>query len=258
MAPTCGWPTSARTGGSVQPDISLVARTSPSSSPSGTPEGILHFVSDRSGWWNLYREHHGQMESLLPIAAEFADAPWELDYSSYAFIADGHIACRYRQHGRDQLGLLDPESRRLTDLSIPYTSLKPYLRSVGDRLAFIGASPTASSAVVILHVPTGDLDVPLGPRFPWTQPGFRCPSRSSSRPGTARPPTPSITHPPTRRSLGRRMPGRRCWCRPILGRPPTPRPALTSGPSSSPAVGSRWWTSTTPDRPATAAATASA
>src|SRR5829696_749847 len=162
MAPTCGWPTSARTGGSVQPDISLVARTSPSSSPSGTPEGILHFVSDRSGWWNLYREHHGQMESLLPIAAEFADAPWELDYSSYAFIADGHIACRYRQQGRDRLGLLDPESRRLTDLSIPYTSLKPYLRAVGDRLAFIGASPTASSAVVILHVPTGDLDVLAG------------------------------------------------------------------------------------------------
>jgi dipeptidyl aminopeptidase/acylaminoacyl peptidase len=96
------------------------------------------------------------------MAAEFADAPWELDYSSYAFVADGRIACRYRRNSRDRLGLLDPESRRLTDLSIPYTSLKPYLRSVGDRLAFIGASPTASSAVAILHVPTGDLDVLAG------------------------------------------------------------------------------------------------
>ena len=151
-----------RTGGSVQPDTSLAARKSPSCSPSGTPEGVLHFVSDRSGWWNLYRERHGQVESLLPMAAEFADAPWELDYSSYAFVADGRIACRYRQHGRDRLGLLDPESGRLTDLSIPYTSLKPYLRAVGDRLAFIGASPTASSAVAILHVPTGHLDVLAG------------------------------------------------------------------------------------------------
>jgi dipeptidyl aminopeptidase/acylaminoacyl peptidase len=130
--------------------------------PEWSPEGVLHFVSDRSGWWNLYRERHGHVESLLPIAAEFADAPWELDYSSYAFIADGRIACRYRRNGRDRLGLLDPQSRRLTDLSIPYTSLKPYLRAVGDRLAFIGASPTASSAVAILHVPTGDLDVLAG------------------------------------------------------------------------------------------------
>jgi dipeptidyl aminopeptidase/acylaminoacyl peptidase len=130
--------------------------------PEWNAEGSLHFVSDRSGWWNLYRERHGQVESLLPMAAEFADAPWELDYSSYAFVGDGRIACRYRQHGRDRLGLLDPQSGRLTDLPIPYTSLKPYLRAVGDRLAFIGASPTTSSAVATLQVPTGRLDVLAG------------------------------------------------------------------------------------------------
>jgi dipeptidyl aminopeptidase/acylaminoacyl peptidase len=130
--------------------------------PEWNAEGILHFVSDRSGWWNLYRERHGQANALLPMAAEFADAPWELDYSSYAFVGDGRIACRYRQHGRDRLGLLDPKSGRLAVLSIPYTSLKPYLRAVGDRLAFTGASPTTSSAVATLHVPTGRLDVLAG------------------------------------------------------------------------------------------------
>jgi dipeptidyl aminopeptidase/acylaminoacyl peptidase len=134
--------------------------------PEWNAEGILHFVSDRSGWWNLYREHHGQVNSLLPMAAEFADAPWELDYSSYAFVGDGRIACRYRQDGRDRLGLLEPESDRLTDLPIPYTSLKPYLRAVGDRLALIGASPTTSSAVATLHVPTGRLDVLAGAEVP--------------------------------------------------------------------------------------------
>src|SRR4029453_8506988 len=90
------------------------------------------------------------------------EPPWECDYSSYAFVTDGRIACRYRHQGRDRLALLDPQSRRRRDLSIPYTSLKPYLRAVGDRLAFIGASPPASSAVAILHVPTGDLDVLAG------------------------------------------------------------------------------------------------
>src|SRR5512132_477121 len=130
--------------------------------PEWNAAGVLHFVSDRSDWWNLYRERHGQVEPLLPMAAEFADAPWELDYSSYAFVADGRIACRYRHRGRDHLGLLDPQSGRLTDLPIPYTSLKPYLRAVGDRLAFIGASPTAGSAVATLHVPTGRLDVLAG------------------------------------------------------------------------------------------------
>jgi dipeptidyl aminopeptidase/acylaminoacyl peptidase len=102
------------------------------------------------------------VEPLLPMAAEFADAPWEFDYSSYAFVGHGRIACRYRQGGRDRLALLDPGTGQLTDLSIPYTSLKPYLRAMGDRLAFIGASPTASSAVAIMHMPTGHLKVLAG------------------------------------------------------------------------------------------------
>jgi dipeptidyl aminopeptidase/acylaminoacyl peptidase len=130
--------------------------------PEWSTEGSLYFVSDRSGWWNLYRERDGQVEPLLPMAAEFADAPWEFDYSSYAFVADGRIACRHRQQGRDRLALLDPEGGGLTDLPTPYTSIKPYLRAVGDRLVFIGASPTASSAVATLHLPTGRIDVLAG------------------------------------------------------------------------------------------------
>jgi dipeptidyl aminopeptidase/acylaminoacyl peptidase len=130
--------------------------------PEWSAEGSLHFVSDRSGWWNLYRERDGQVEPLLPMAAEFADAPWELDYSSYAFVADGRIACRYRQQGRDRLALLEPESGGRKDLPVPYTSIKPYLRAVGDRLAFIGASPATSSAVATLHLPTGRIQVLAG------------------------------------------------------------------------------------------------
>jgi dipeptidyl aminopeptidase/acylaminoacyl peptidase len=130
--------------------------------PEWNAEGIFCFVSDRSGWWNLYRDRDGQVEPLLAMAAEFADAPWELDYSSYAFVADGRIACRYRQHDRDRLALLDPETGRLTELPNPYTSIKPYLRVLDDRLAFIGASPTTSSAVTTLHLPTGHLQVLAG------------------------------------------------------------------------------------------------
>src|SRR5215217_4459424 len=172
--------------------------------PEWSAGGVLHFVSDRSGWWNLYRERHGQVESLLTMAAEFADAPWEFDYSSYTFIADGRIACRYRHRGRDRLGLLDPESGQLTDLPIPYTSLKPYLRVVGDRLAFIGASPTTSSAVATLHVPTGRHDVLAGaevsldPAWVSVPQPIEFPTREGQTAHGL------ITHPPTLRSPGRR------------------------------------------------------
>ncbi|MFN2497027.1 MAG: prolyl oligopeptidase family serine peptidase, partial [Pseudonocardiaceae bacterium] len=118
--------------------------------PEWGPDGALHFLSDRSGWWSLYRDRDQRVESLLPRQAEFADAAWELDYSTYAFLSDGRIACRYRRHGLDYLGILDPTTAGLEPVRLPFTSIKPYLRATGDQLAFIAASPLTTPAVVTL------------------------------------------------------------------------------------------------------------
>jgi dipeptidyl aminopeptidase/acylaminoacyl peptidase len=127
--------------------------------PEWGPGGALHFISDRSGWWNLYRARDRRGEPLLPMPAEFADAPWELDYSTYAFLPDGRIACRYRQQGLDHLGILDPATGNLEPLPVPFTSIKPYLRATGDRLAFIAASPTTTPAVVTLRLADRRLEI---------------------------------------------------------------------------------------------------
>jgi dipeptidyl aminopeptidase/acylaminoacyl peptidase len=127
--------------------------------PEWGPDGVLHFISDRGGWWNLHRERDQQVEPLLPIPAEFADAAWELDYSTYTFLPDGRIACRYRRHGLDHLGILDPAMGYLEPLSVPFTSIKPYLRATHDRLAFIAASATSTPAVVTLCLSDRRVDV---------------------------------------------------------------------------------------------------
>ncbi|MGH3961935.1 MAG: S9 family peptidase [Pseudonocardiaceae bacterium] len=118
--------------------------------PEWGPDGALHFISDRSGWWNLHRERDHRAEPLLPMQAEFADAAWELDYSTYTFLSDGRIACRYRRQGFDHLGIIDPAKGYLEPVSVPFTSIKPYLRATRNRLAFIAASPTATPTVVTL------------------------------------------------------------------------------------------------------------
>ena len=35
--------------------------------PGWSPAGELHFVSDRTGWWNLYRQRDGADEALCPV-----------------------------------------------------------------------------------------------------------------------------------------------------------------------------------------------
>ncbi|MGH7882486.1 MAG: S9 family peptidase [Candidatus Dormibacteraceae bacterium] len=126
--------------------------------PEWSPSGELYFVSDRAGWWNIYRYRGREVEPVLPTEAEFADAPWEFDYSSYAFLNDREMAVRYRLGINDRLAKLDLNTRELTNLDLPVRSVKPYLRGVGDRIAFIGSSPTMVPRVMAYDLRRGELN----------------------------------------------------------------------------------------------------
>ena len=58
--------------------------------PGWGPDGRLYFVSDRSGWWNLYRwdsrTDQRACESILPMEAEFARPQWIFGANCYGFV----------------------------------------------------------------------------------------------------------------------------------------------------------------------------
>ncbi len=126
--------------------------------PEWSPDGELHFVSDRTGWWKLYRCRAGQVESLCPQEAEFGLAQWVFGMSTYAFIERGQLVCSYLTGGTWRLARLNTDTGRLTPVGVPYTSISG-LRATRERAVFIGGSPTASSAVVVLDLASDRLDV---------------------------------------------------------------------------------------------------
>lgn len=130
--------------------------------PEWSPDGQLFFVSDRSGWWNLYRQKASAIEPVLPMEAEFGEAQWEFDYSTYAFLDSGRITCRYRSGGLDHLAVIDLETGDLEDLDLPFTSFKPYVRSSGSRVAFIGSSGTRAPAVAVTSSTGGAVKILAG------------------------------------------------------------------------------------------------
>jgi dipeptidyl aminopeptidase/acylaminoacyl peptidase len=67
--------------------------------PEWSPEGTLHFVSDRTGWWNLYRRREGRVEPLCEREAEFGLPQWVFGMSTYAFVSPGRIVCSYTERG---------------------------------------------------------------------------------------------------------------------------------------------------------------
>ena len=126
--------------------------------PSFSPAGDLHFVSDRSGWWNLYAERDGKVEALGPLEGELGVPQWVFGLSTYAFLPDGSIACLAGGPGGTRLSRLSAGDYE--DLGLEYRSFSPAsLVASGARLAFVGASPTRAPAVVVHDTATGSTKV---------------------------------------------------------------------------------------------------
>ncbi|MCY4425499.1 MAG: hypothetical protein OXC05_00505 [Halieaceae bacterium] len=91
--------------------------------PEWSPEGVLYFVSDRSGWWNLYRWHGGHTEAMAPMQAEFGAPLWALGTHTYAFESAGRIVCKYVENGFWKLAAIDTHSKQFTAIESPYTEM---------------------------------------------------------------------------------------------------------------------------------------
>ena len=122
--------------------------------PEWSPDGVLHFISDRSGWWNLYRLPGGDVpaECLYAMDADFGMAQWVFGLGTYAFESPSRIVCAYTRDGQAHMARLDTAAGTLTPLDLPYALAFPsHGRIVAGqgRLAYIGTSATRPSAVVL-------------------------------------------------------------------------------------------------------------
>jgi dipeptidyl aminopeptidase/acylaminoacyl peptidase len=127
--------------------------------PEWSPSGQLHFVSDRTNWWNLYRlEANGKIKALAQRKAEFGSAQWVFGMRSYAFLGDETIASIVSVDGFDRLGLLRPR-QKFEFLDLPYTAYGRNIRASGNQVVFTAASPTEPNAVIRLDASTGECQV---------------------------------------------------------------------------------------------------
>jgi len=117
--------------------------------PAWSLDGVLYFVSDRTGWWNLYRWRDGQDEPLCEMSAEFGGPQWLFSMSTYAVESPGRLICAYRMQGNWRLGELETETRTLLRCEIPYTYIGS-LRWGSGRGVFVAGSPTDPPSVVML------------------------------------------------------------------------------------------------------------
>lgn len=78
--------------------------------PQWSPDDILHFISDNTGWWHICRYQNDKtsdkIEQLTDGEKEFGLPQWVFAQSTYAFIDRSLIICCYQSHGKATLATL--------------------------------------------------------------------------------------------------------------------------------------------------------
>jgi dipeptidyl aminopeptidase/acylaminoacyl peptidase len=125
--------------------------------PQWSPDGILHFVSDRTGWWNLYRLRDGTPEALWPLAAEFGVPHWNFGTATFGFDRED-IICIYGQPGMWKLARIPAAGGQPHEFHLPYSELGN-LRVDDGQALLVAASPTEPPALVSIALASGKATV---------------------------------------------------------------------------------------------------
>ncbi|AFZ17092.1 S9 family peptidase [Allocoleopsis franciscana] len=135
--------------------------------PEWSPDGVLYFVSDRTGWWNLYRWNPpqsplgkavGEIEPLCEMEAEFGLPQWVFGMSTYAVESANRIICTYTQEGIWYLASLDTQTKQLEVIETPYTDISS-IHAANGRAVFMAGSATEPTSVVQIDLATRQLEV---------------------------------------------------------------------------------------------------
>ena len=126
--------------------------------PEWSPDGVLYFVSDRTGWWNLYRWDKENIKPLCKMKAEFGKPQWIFGMSTYSFESAGCIICAYTEQGTWRLATIDTATGKLERIKTPYTEIRS-LRASSGLAVFIAGSPTEPPSIVRLDLATRQIEV---------------------------------------------------------------------------------------------------
>lgn len=142
--------------------------------PEWSPDGMLYFVSDRSGWWNLYRwleapadlgatpppapDAEYPIEAVAPTEAELCHHQWRFGRPTYVFGPDGEIIAIARRMGQDELLRIDPERHTQGRIELAHTELE-FICGGDGTVAFVVGRPDEATAVAELDLATGTLEI---------------------------------------------------------------------------------------------------
>jgi dipeptidyl aminopeptidase/acylaminoacyl peptidase len=125
--------------------------------PQWDADGTLYFISDRSGYWNLYARRTAGVQALWPRAAEFAGPLVLLGQANYALLGDGRAVLRFGEKGLDRLAVVDLRRCTGRTLDLPYVEYAQLTRVDAGHVAAFAGSADAPRALVRIAIGSGSV-----------------------------------------------------------------------------------------------------
>jgi len=122
--------------------------------PTWDKDGSLVFISDRTGWWNLYRLIGDTVTSITSRDADFASPAWLFGERSYGLLHDGRIVVTFWEDGRHYLAIVDTDGA-LTVIDDSYSQYRYLVTDGQDRAWFVGSRSDRPTAIVEYELSSG-------------------------------------------------------------------------------------------------------
>jgi dipeptidyl aminopeptidase/acylaminoacyl peptidase len=125
--------------------------------PQWDSDGSLYFISDRSGFWNLYALRADGIRAVWPRAAEFAGPLWSFGQSNYVLLGDGRAAVNFRERGMSRLAVLDLKTGTGRELDLPYVDFSHLTKVDARHIAAVAGASTSPLSIVSIDVATAQV-----------------------------------------------------------------------------------------------------
>lgn len=129
LTPTLKLTNSRKIAGSVDEFVSQ---------PSFSHDEKLYFVSDKSGFENIYYYDNERVKLICSMDADCGYPQWVFKIKTYDFLHNNQIAVIVTRNGEKTLGLI--EEGHYSAFNLPFTDFIPTLAVQNDKVVFIGAS----------------------------------------------------------------------------------------------------------------------
>ncbi len=128
--------------------------------PEWSPDGVLYFSSDRTGWWNLYRLRNKEIEALYPMEGEFGLPQWGFGSHTFVFDTSNQIICAYSKDGLWHLASLNPTKKTLKPIETHINQIVwGNLAEKNGKVFLIGGSDTEPSSIVQIDLSSKETEI---------------------------------------------------------------------------------------------------